>query len=251
MALIRVGSIGDFSVIPLGIAIKKLPAARQINTFSVLSEVKSQLPPRAFDFAVSKNDRGLTLKSLQLKKDFGNFISRLFKATSKIYFLAWAWDMSGLSFYPGSAAAPSSCLIPLKGGELREFIGSGALLFPPRKITAGLALRMQIWASRGRQRKFGKVMEEVASTIQGSDLNTALLGLAGGAGVATGGAAGALALVEPAALELAKLIGKILAEADDEFVDYFEGYFPAKEPWTKGPAKYPGQGSTLVLNRLE
>jgi hypothetical protein len=159
--------------------------------------------------------------------------------------------MSGLSFYPGTEAVPSSCLIPLKGGELREFIGSGALLFPPRKITAGLALRMQIWASRGKQRRFGEVMEEVASTIQGSDLNTALLGLAGGAGVATGGAAGALALVEPAALELAKLIGKILARSNDEFVDYFEGYFPAKEPWIKGSARYPGQGSTLVLNRLE
>jgi hypothetical protein len=69
--------------------------------------------------------------------------------------------------------------------------------------------------------------------------------------VATGGAAGALALVEPAALELAKLIGKILSEADDEFVDHFEGYFPAKESWTKGMAEYPGQGSILVLNRLE
>jgi len=250
MALIQVGSLGEFSVVPLETAMKKLPAAQRIDTFSVLSQVTSQLPPLAFDFAVSRNERGLTLKSLQLKKEFGNFISRLFNATSKIYFLAWAWDISGLSFYPGPAAAPSSCLIPLKGGEIREFIGSGALLFPPRKITAGLALRMQIWASRGKQRKFGKVMEEVASTIQGSELNTVLLGMAGGAGVATGGVAGALALVEPAALELAKLIGQILAKAEDEFVDYFEGYFPAKEPWTKGAARYSGKGSTLVLNRL-
>ena len=177
-----------------------------------------------------------------MKKEFGNFISRLFNATSKIYFLAWAWDMSSS---PVLSRTGSGSIFPASSPSKAESFASSSdrerFFSLPRKITAGLALRMQIWASRGKQRKFGKVMEEVASTIQGSDLNTILLGLAGGAGVATGGAAGALALVEPAALELAKLVGKILAEADDEFVDYFEGYFPAKEPWTKGTAKYPGK----------
>jgi hypothetical protein len=90
----------------------------------------------------------------------------------------------------------------------------------------------------------------VASTIKGSELNTALLALAAGSGVATGGASGALALIEPAALELAKLIGEILAESADEAVDYFEGYFPASDPWRTGPDKHDGQGSTIVLNRL-
>ena len=250
MALISVGSIGDFSVVALPAAKKRLAAAARISTLAVLAEVTNQSPPKGFDFTISKNRRGLTLQSLLLKRDFQNFIARVFHRNSKIYFLAWAWDMSGLSFYPGQKADPTSCLIPLKGGELRKFIGAGAILFPPRSITAGLALRIQIWESRGRLRKFGDVMAKVASTIQGSDLNNALMALAAGSGVATGGASGALAIIEPAALELSKLIGEILAKSADDAVDYFEGYFPASDSWSTGPDKYEGHGSTIVLNRI-
>jgi hypothetical protein len=250
MALISVGSIGKFSVVARPAAMKKLEAAGRIKTFSVLAEVSGPEPVKGFDFAVSKNRRGLALQSLQLKKEFQDFVARLFHRSSKLYFLAWAWDMSGLRYYPGETADPGSCLIPLKGGELREFIGAGAILFEPRPITAGLALRIQIWESKGGRRKFGEVMAKVASTIKESDLNTALLGLATGAAAATGGAAGAFALVEPAALELAKIIGEILAKSADESVDYFEGYFPATDPWPKDPGKYDGHGSTIVLNRM-
>ena len=141
MALITVGSIGDFSVVPLQPAKKVLANPKRVDTFSVLAEVTNAVPANSFDFAVSTDRRGLALYSLQLKKQFQNFLARLFKKTSKIYFLAWAWDMSGLSSYPGQTAEADTCLIPLKGGDLREFIGSGAVLFPPRTITAGLALK--------------------------------------------------------------------------------------------------------------
>ena len=250
MALITVGSIGDFSVVPLPSAKKALANAKRVDTFSVLAEVTNKTPANSFDFAVSANRRGLALQSLQLKKEFQNFLAKLFKKTSKIYFLAWAWDMSGLSSYPGQNADAGSCLIPLKGGDLREFIGAGAVLFPPRTITAGLALRMQIWESSQGLRHFGEKMEKITSAIQQSELNTALLSLAASAGIATGGAAGAIALIEPAALELAKRIGGILKEAKDDAVDYFEGYFPAADSWSEGRETHQGNGSKIVLNRL-
>jgi len=250
MALITVGSMGDFSVVPLARAKKALANARRVDSFSVLAEVARETPANAFDFAVSAEPRGLALQSLQLKREFQNFLARLFKKTSKIFFLAWAWDMTSLSAYPGDKADPRSCLIPLKGGDLREFIGAGAVLFPPRQITAGLALRIQIWESSAGMKHFGEKMEKVTAAIQESKLNTALVGLAAGAGVATGGAAGAIALVEPAALELAKRIGGILKEAKDDAVDYFEGYFPASDPWAKGRETHQGNGSKIVLNRL-
>jgi hypothetical protein len=104
MALISVGSIGNFSVVARPSAMKKLAAAARIKTFAVLAEVSDQVPVKAFDFAVSKNRRGLALQSLQLKKDFQNFVARLFRRSSKIFFLAWAWDMSGLCSYPGENA---------------------------------------------------------------------------------------------------------------------------------------------------
>jgi hypothetical protein len=117
-------------------------------------------------------------------------------------------------------------------------------------ITAGLALRMQIWESSQGLRHFGEKMEKVTSAIQQSELNTALLSLVASAGVATGGAAGAIALIEPAALELAKRIGGILKEAKDDAVDYFEGYFPAADSWSEGRETHQGNGSKIVLNRL-
>jgi hypothetical protein len=250
MALITVGSIGDFSVVPLPQAKKALPNLKRVDSFSVLAEVTKEVPATAFSFATSRERRGLALKSLQLRKEFQNFLSRLFGRTSKIYFLAWAWDMTGLSHYPGKDADPDSCLIKLKGGDLREFIAAGAVLFPPRLITAGLALRIQIWESSGGLRHFGSKMEKVTEAIQQSDLNTALLGLAAGAGVATAGASAAIAAVEPAALELAKRVGAILKDAKDDAVDYFEGYYPAADAWSKGSETHQGNGSRIVLNRL-
>jgi hypothetical protein len=248
MALIKYRSLGDFSVAPTAKA--TIPSAEQIDSISVLAEVTRAAPPDSFDFLTSKDRRGLALHTLQLKSEFQSFLQRLFNMDSDIYFLAWAWDMSGLQHYPGANADPSLCLIPLKGGQLREFIGVGAVLFPPRPIRAGLALRIQIWESRQKRKEFGKLMAKIASTIKGSDLNTLLITLAAGASGATGGASGVLATVEPAALELAKLIGDILANSSDDFVDYFEGYFPASESWNASPAEYEGKGSTIVLNRL-
>lgn len=248
MALIKVGSLDDFSVVALESAAKALSHAKRVDTFSVLAEVSNKAPQKSFDFRVSKDHRGLALQSLQLKKEFQTFLARLFNKKSKIYFLAWAWDMASLSHYPGMNADPSSCLIPLKAGELREFIGAGAVLFPPRPISAGLALRVQIWESHQKLRDFGKVMSKIASAIDGSDLSTILIGLA--AAPATGGASAAISLMAPAAQKLAQAVGDILKESADDVVDYFEGYFPAAEPWPTGSERHNGQGTTIVLKRL-
>jgi hypothetical protein len=248
MAIITSGSLAQFSVEPTTAAYASVAAADQVDNFGVLAEVSREVPADTFRFAVSSESRGLGVAKLTLDKDFQSFLARLFHKTSDVYFLAWCWDLSGTptSIYPGTAADPSSALIPMRGGEAREFIGAGAVLFPARPVTAGLAVRIQIWESAKGTRDFGQTLSTVADTIQKSKLNSMLTLIA----TATGVASATVALVEQAALELAKAIGSVLQASSDDYVDFYEGYFPASASWTDGDAPYQGRASEIVLNRF-
>ncbi len=248
MALITDGSLTQFSVEPTDAALASLPEADQVDNFGVLAEVTREAPAEVFRFAVSPDARGLAVATLRLEKGFQSFLARFLHRTSNVYFLAWCWDLSGsaASLYPGPTADPTSVLIPIKGGEVREFIGEGAVLFPPRPVTAGLAMRMQIWESAQGTRQFGKTLSSVAQTIQQSKLNTLLTLIATATGVATA----TVALVEQAALELGKAIGDILQASSDDYVDFYEGYFPASQPWTTRQTSSRGHASEIVLNRF-
>ena len=245
MALIQAGNFHDLSVVARPEAAEELD---QVDTFSVLSEVSREVPAESFDFLQSSRPRGLALHSLRLEKGFQGFIKRLFNATSEVYFLAWAWDFSGQPpvFYPGAVADSGTALIPMKGGELREFVGAGIVLFPARPVTAGLALRLQVWESEKGTRDFGKTMETVSRTIQESELNTVLTLLA----VATGATTATIDLVWKASLELAGAIGKVLQATSDDYVDYYEGYFPAADDWVPEKQAYSGHTSAITLQRL-
>lgn len=248
MPLITAGSLANFSITPTDNAYKTMAAADEVDNFGVLAEVTRDAPADLFEFAVSAEPRGLGMASLRLEKGFQNFLARLLNKTSDIYFLAWCWDMSGsaATVYPGAAAAPASVLIPMKAGSVREFIGAGAVLFPPRLVTAGLAVRIQIWESAQGTRDFGKTLSTVADVIKKSKLNSLLtvIGLAAGVATAT------VALVEQAALELSTVIGDVLQASSDDYVDFYEGYFPAAAPWNHGEIAYPGHSSEITLNQF-
>jgi hypothetical protein len=257
MAIITSGSLADFSIRPTDTAYESVPAADQVDNFGVLAEVARDVPADVFKFDVSPAARGLALAHLRLRKGFqlgfqknplARLFARLFRRTREVYFIAWCWDLSGMpvSVYPGAAADPSSVLIPMRGGDIREFMGAGALLFPARPVTAGLAVRIQIWESARAKRNFGTTLSSVADVIQKSELNSLLTVVAAAAGVATA----TVALVEQAALQLAKTVGEVLKESSDNYVDFFEGYFPAASPWTNGKAVYSGTASEIALSQF-
>ncbi|PXX06374.1 hypothetical protein [Mycolicibacterium moriokaense] len=248
MAIITSGSLADFSITPTDGAYKSMAAADEIDSFGVLAEVTRDAPADLFKFDVSAESRGLGLASLRLEKGFQNFLARLFNKTSDIYFLAWCWDMSGApaTVYPDAAAAPTSVLIPMEAGQVRQFMGAGVLLFPARPVTAGLAVRIQIWESAQGTRDFGKTLSAVADVIQKSKLNSLLTMI----GMVTGVATATVALVEQAALELGKAVGDVLQASSDDYVDFYEGYFPAAEAWNHGDVAYPGRASEINLNRF-
>jgi hypothetical protein len=129
-----------------------------------------------------------------------------------VYVLAWSWDASGesVALYPGKDTRPENTIIKLRAGNVREFMGEGAVLFPPRAIAGGLAVRINVWESDKGARDFGTKMSEVTGAIQQSKLNNlrSLLALAGPQ-LAT------LTLIKDAALELAGVVGTILQSNGD------------------------------------
>lgn len=248
MALIQRGSFDTFSARVDQNALLSHPALGAFHTLAAVREATRSVQPATLEFTVSSAARGLALKSLLLSKGFEGILQGLFNPEHKVYFLAWAWDLSGAPVveYPGAAASAATCLIPLKVGQLREFMGAGIALFPARKITAGLAIRIMIWESDQDVRDFGKAMSEVASAVKASDLNNilSLVGAMAGATSAT------VNLVKNAAIELADVIGKILQANSDDYVDFYEGYYPAAEPWLPGDERHEGSASGITLTRF-
>lgn len=253
MALVTTGSFDDFSVVPA-----KGPGAdpdvRIIESFSMLAEAARTTPAASLQFGTSPEPRGLTLKRLHLMAGFQGLIKRVFNADSDIYFLAWGWDLSGeaiqgnspIFFYPGAISGADSTLIPMRDDEEREFLGAGTILYPQRVITAGLALRLQIWESRKGQRDFGETLQKVAGEIQGSKLN----GILTMATLATGVSGATVALVKEASLELAQLVGAILKARSDDYVDFYEGYFPSTEAWAPAEQTWKAHSTEIVLARI-
>jgi hypothetical protein len=105
---------------------------------------------------------------------------------------------------------------------------------------------MMLWESDQGARDFGKAMTEVANTIQTSGL-TNLLSLVA---TATGVTGAVITAAVAAAGELAKAIGAILQANSNDYVDFYEGYYPAADPWTTGDEVHQGYASEIALTRL-
>lgn len=247
MALIQVGSINSFAVAPAAEALQQQPRLRGVRSFSELKEVAAATPSDAFTLAVSAEDRGVGIKSIELTEGFEGFLQNLFNPVNEIYFVAWAWDLSGqpVNYYPGEQVSPEDVIFNIRAVKLREFIGEGINLFPKRKVTGGIAIRIQVWESDGDVRNFGKVMSKTVETIRNSTLNNVISLIT----AATGVTGATITLVKDAALELADVIGKILQANANDYVDFFEGYYASDQPWTPGGQSYEGNASVLTLNR--
>jgi len=248
MALIKYGSFGIFSAKIASVQRATRPYLELFRTVSDIREATRAIQPAQLELDVSSGARGLALKSLKLTLGFEGFMQNFLNPTNEVYFLAWSWDLSGAPIfeYPGINSTPQQCIIPMKPGFTREFLGSGALLFPARRITGGLAVRIMIWESDQGMRAFGNVLTEVSHTIKTSKLHNLLTMISLGAGITTT----TISLVKEASVELANCIGKILQANSDDFVDFFEGYYPAADGWLPGEETYRGNACEITLARL-
>jgi hypothetical protein len=248
MALIQRGSFEDFSMRVAAPVRAGRAALGALETVRQVREATRAVQPVSLEFDVSTEPRGLALKSVKITQGFEGFLQNVFNPINEVYFLAWSWDLSGAPVveYPGAGADPSTCIIPLRVGQVREFLGAGIVLFPARIVTAGLAIRIMLWESDQGARQFGKTMSEVANTIKASKLNNLLSLISKGIGATPA----IVDLVKDAGIELADAIGKILQANSDDYVDFYEGYYAASEPWTSGDETHQGIASEISLTRL-
>lgn len=247
MALIKVGSINDFSVCAKPDVLLRRGALRCIGRFNELEAASLTIEPDSFELSLSPDERGITLKNITLREGFEGFLANLFDATQEVYFVAWAWDLSGekINYYPGEGIEAKDVIIPMKVGRLREFIGEGINLFPKRKVKGGIALRIQLWECDQNMRTFGKVVGDIANMMQNSQLGQLLHLIA----TATGVTASTISLIKDAAIELGKVVSHILQANGDDYVDFFEGYYPATSEWSPGDESYEGNSSMITLRR--
>lgn len=246
MALIKVGSIGNFAVTPIEELSKERPFVKGIKTISDLKEISRGIPSDTFKYLTSQDKRGITLKKIKLLEGFEGFLQKYLNPTNEIYFLAWTWDLSGqpVNFYPGTISKPEDVIIPIKVGKERMFVGSGINLFPKNEVTGGICVRIQVWESDQKARDFGQVISEMADTISKSKLNSLLSLLS----LATGVPAITVNMIKEASIELAKILGYIMTSNDNDYVDLFEGYFPSDLDWIVEEKTYCGQSSEITLN---
>lgn len=204
---------------------------------------------QTFSLTTSSRKRGLALKSLRLGDGFGSLLARIFDPSHHVFFVAWGWDLSGAPpfEYPGLGVAQDTVIIPLKAGTMREFLGAGALLFPARQLTGGLAVRIMVWESDKAARDFGAKMTKVSEALRKSALTNVLSGIS----LATGVTGATVTLAANAAIELAGIVGNVLKEDGDNYVDFYEGYYPAEHPWTAGDEVHTGSASEIRLTRIE
>jgi hypothetical protein len=248
MALITVGSVDDFSVVPVrSMTAHRRMAFGDIDTVKVLSLASPLVSPEEFEFPVSTEPRGLALKSIRLQREAQKFFKRKFHLKSNIYVLSWAWDLSGrpVFIYPDLTVGAPPSYISMRGGDVQEFLGSGTVLTPARPVTSGLQIRMQIWQSAKGVRNFGRAMGEVKSALEDSPLNKLLKGLS----LISPHAAVAEA-AKALALKLVGVVGAILLEYGDSQLDLYEGNFAALDPWPRKAMVEKQRGTEVVLTPL-
>lgn len=249
MAIIQHGSFGDIPVSFKEDAIAKMANAaslRRLDKVSLVQQASRSIQPETLAIPQSSNERGLALKSITLKKDFEGFIDKLFKEfnarfENDIYFVAWVWDLSGEPpvLYPSPDSTgnfdPQKCIFSVNVSEERTFGGVGINLLDQRKIVGGINVRMQIWESDRKTSDFGKAMTEVANTVRNSELSNLLKVISLTAGLVTGGVTIATTnLIAQGSADLASAVGRILQAKSDDYVDFFEGYYPINYDWKPG-----------------
>lgn len=244
MSVIENGNLGEFDA-KFAFEGKSDVKMEGINNLKLLKQATRGVQESEIQFEVSREKRGVGLKSIMLKKGFEGFIQNLFNTKNEVYFIAWAWDLSGqpIQLYPASVHDFGKLLIPMKAGIARSFIGEGINLFPARRVTGGLSLRIQLWESDQDVRDLGKTIKEVNNIIRTSKLTNLLSMLASVALVQVA----TILMIKEASQELADLVGSILKANSDDYVDLFEGYYPASQKWPTTEITYQGYASEIQL----
>ncbi len=245
---------GTFSQI--GLSSKGIAKAIQIDhkkdvsfprrlSVDALPDLSFNIEPPTLDLAKSEKKWGLKLKNLTLYKDFESWIYGIWgdKSTNQIYFTSIAWDYSGKVpiVYPPKGAIASNFIIPMKAKTTRQFIGDGISLWPSQKVVGALNIVLLIYECDENVRNIGERLVTIHDTVQGSQLAALILAVSANPALATGVAIGA------AVNELLGVVGKIMKNDRDDYVDLFEGSYGTDKEQKARSEKYTQDAAGVEL----
>src|SRR5581483_11183694 len=188
-------------------------------------------------------ERGLVLKELTLNRGHDGLLSHIpfLARREQIVWLATSFDLSRhpVFAFPQRPADAELATVDLEPGEtFRWTLGEGAPVAPLRLVTGGIVVSIYVADSDAGARALGANLTEAARAVaHDGGLAAALEKI-----VADPGAASAEAIAQ-VALTIPRILGAVLAQAKDDVVGVFQGYFPAASDWT-GELEQSESGAT-------
>lgn len=251
MPLFKAGNFGQIGVLSssqsakvIRVEHKETVKFSKVLSVDALAESSFNIEPPKLDLAKSEKKWGLYLKNLSLYESFEGFVANAFGPKNELYFTSIAWDYSGSApvVYPPKGAPASDLLIPMKAKTTREFIGNGVTLWPSQNVVGALNVILLVYESDQDVRDVGEVLANIHDTVQGSQLASLILAISTNPALATGVAIGVVVS------ELLGVIGKIMKNDRNDYVEMFEGSYGTDKPQTARTEKYDQEAAGIELD---
>lgn len=236
MSLIEVG---NFNAIDVSVEeVRKKVTKRALATNAALDLI----PPK-LQLDQSPNQWGLFLKSLTLHKSFEGVLANWFNPKNEIYFVSIAWDYSGNAafVYPPKGAVATDFLIPMRSETTYQFIGDGVNLWPVSTVVGALNLVVLVYECDADVQRVGKTLREIHDQVESSELTNLITAIAANPALVQGVA------VEQVVNEFVGVIGKILEQNGDDYVDIFHGSYGVNTPQESRIERYNHSSVGLEL----
>lgn len=208
------------------VRIEKMPTVRMPRRLSVeaLPEMSFEIEPIKIDLLKSATKWSLNLQSISLYENFEGLLANLFgliRPNNEIYFTSIAWDYSGEKpfIYPPKGSKGEDCMLKMKEGTKKVFMGNGVNLFPARQVVGALNIVIIVYECDQDVQKLGEQFVKIHELIDNSKLTSIIKTISINPGFAVG------VTVAEAVTQLLGVIGGLMKQNTDDFVDLFEGSF--------------------------
>lgn len=246
MPLISRGSLDHFT------AVAKDSAAHDEgltgpHRFCVFREVTRALQPVPVEFCRSDTPRQLQLTDARLDPGSRVMLRHVADADRPVYVLGWWWDFAG----GGPVVVPSEIdssnwALSLETGGVRHLPKPLVLAEPGREIVAGLVVRVILW-----QGEPGTDPRRVTAETVEAMRHSTLAGMLGLLGSTADTSVATVIAVRQAAAALGSEIAPVLRALCTDYIDFFEGFYPATDQVRDAEADEGYQSSVTVRVTVE